>query len=176
MSHTTDIDMNEIRIEANAPGLKLHGCLCQSLCPEAGNSKINGKAIEVKAAFRHMPAETSQVFIIFRRPVTGNNIDFLAPGTAVFYPAKEVDHLDADRFYCILVMAPEKIIDTAYLGLIIATVYPVTSVESLSGMDIIKSQDPFCVMFKARGTKDTPEVSHLIATHRGNRVFEKMPS
>jgi hypothetical protein len=146
--------MNKIWVEANPPGLKLHCRLSKFLCPDTGNSEIDGKSIQMEAAFCHMPSEASQVFVVFRRPVTRDNVDHLATGKAVFYLPEEVDYLDADWLYYVCIVTPEEVIDTMYLLLNIVTACPVTRMEPFSGMDIVKFQDPFLGIFKTRGSKD----------------------
>lgn len=102
-----------------------------------------------------MPPETSQMFIILERPVAGDNIDLFDGGKAVFYLPEEVNYLDTDRLHDVCIMASEEMIDTAYLLLDIVPAYPVTRMESLSGMDIVKFEGPFRDTFEACGSKDT---------------------
>jgi hypothetical protein len=86
----------------------------------------------------NVSSETLQALVILGRSVAGDNSDLPSNSKAVFYLAEEINYLYTDRFYSVCIMAPEEIIDTAYLLLDIVPAYPVTCMESLPGMDIVK--------------------------------------
>ena len=79
--------MNKILVETNAAGLKLGSRLRNPVRSDPGNGEINCKTIKVEAVSRHMSPNTSQMFVVFWRTITRNDVDLLAAGKEVFYVA-----------------------------------------------------------------------------------------
>jgi hypothetical protein len=151
--------MDEIWVEADTTSLKLCGSFCDPVRADTGNGEIDGKAVKVEAAFCYLPSDPSEMFVVCGRPIPGNNIDFLPVGKQVSDVTKKVYYLDADGLHLVCIMAAQEVMDTIYLLWEVVRANPVTSVDSLPGVDIVQLQGFLCSAFGDCGSKNIPQAT-----------------